>query len=109
MTDTIVERMDSDAGILGSFTATLWERGEKAVTNVELRQRPTESYARLTWRSGRAHADSELDLTDRWWENASPVDWSTEHKQLYLLRVWQDVLAGIESAASAAVQAVASA
>jgi hypothetical protein len=58
------------------------------VTNIELRQRPTESFARLTWRSGRSHDASELDLTDRWWETASPVDWSTERKQLYLLRGW---------------------
>lgn len=103
--DTIVERMDSDAGILGSFTATLWERGQKAVANIEVRQRPTESYTRITWKSGRAHDGSELDLTDRWWENASPVDWSTERKELYLLRVWQDVLAGIDAASSSAATA----
>jgi len=103
--DTIVERMDDDAGILGSCTLTLWERGEKAVTNVEVRQRPTESYARINWKSGRRHASSENDFLDeRWWENAAPVDWSAEHKQLYLLNVWQDVINGIDSAASAAAQ-----
>ena len=107
--DTIVERTDSDAGILGSFTVTLCERAEKAVTNVELRQRPTESFARLTWRSGRSHDGSELNLTDRWWETASPVDWSTERKQLYLLRVWQDILAAIDKATAAAAEAAVSA
>jgi hypothetical protein len=104
--DTIVERMNDDAGILGSCTLTLWERGEKAVTNVEVRQRPTESYARINWKTGRRHESSESDFLDeRWWENATPVDWSAEHKQLYLLRVWQDVINGIDSAASAAAQA----
>ena len=79
------------------------------MTNVELRQRPTESFGRLTWRSGRSHDGSELDLTDRWWENTSPVDWSTERKQLYLLRVWQDILAAIDKAAAAAGEAAVSA
>jgi hypothetical protein len=79
------------------------------VTNIELRQRPTESFARLTWRSGRSHDASELDLTDRWWETATPVDWSTERKQLYLLRGWQDVLAAVDKAAAAGAEAAASA
>ena len=65
--------------------------------------------AARTWRSGRSHDGSELDLTDRWWENANPVDWSTEHKQVYLLRVWQDVLAAIDNAAAAAVATAATA
>jgi len=104
--DTIVERMDSDAGILGSFTVTLWERGDKAVANVDVRQRPTESFARVTWKGARAHDGSELDLTDRWWDSASPVDWSAERKELYLLRVWQDVVAAIDGASLAPAAAV---
>jgi hypothetical protein len=103
--DTIIERMDADAGILGSFTVTLWERREKAVANVEVRQRPSESFARVTWKGARAHDGSDLDLTDRWWENASPVEWSSERKELYLLTVWGDVVAAIDDASTATLDA----
>ena len=104
--DTIIERMNDDAGILGSCTLTLWERGEKAVTNVEVRQRPNESYARISWKTGRRYEGSENEfLEERWWESANPVDWSAEHKQLYLLRVWQDVINGIDAATSTVADA----
>jgi hypothetical protein len=99
--ETIVERTDSDAGILGSFTVTLWERSQQAVANIEVRQRPTEGFARVTWKGARAHDGSELDLSDRWWDSTTPVDWSSDRKELYLLGIWQDVVAGIDGAASA--------
>ena len=51
----------------------------------------------------------EFDLTDRWWEDANPVDWSTELKRVYLLRVWQDVLVAIDNAAAAAIATAANA
>jgi hypothetical protein len=97
--DTVIERMKTvDSGILGSFTCFLWERGRQAVVSIEVRQRPSESYARLTWKSGRAHNDANLELSDQWWDAATPVDWSSEEKQLYLLGVWREMLDGIHAA-----------
>ena len=72
------------------------ERGRRAVTSFELRQRPHESYARLAWRAGKMHDDSSLSFTDDWWEKATPVDWSPEQKQGYLLALWDEVLTGID-------------
>lgn len=96
--DVIVERMQQvDEGFLGTFTAFLWERGRRAVTSVELRQRPQESYARLAWRAGKAYDASSLSFSDDWWEKATPVDWSPEQKQRYLLAVWDEVLTGTDS------------
>jgi hypothetical protein len=42
--DVIVERMrEVDEGFLGTVTVFVWERGRRAVTSVELRQRPTKA------------------------------------------------------------------
>ncbi|HLG08374.1 MAG TPA: hypothetical protein VI409_06865 [Gaiellaceae bacterium] len=104
--DVVVERMQQvDEGFLGTFTAFLWERGHRAVTSFELRQRPHESYARLAWRAGKAHDDSNLSFSDDWWEKATPVDWSPEQKQGYLLALWDEVLAGIDAIWARAVAA----
>lgn len=60
---------------------------------------------RVTWKGGRAHDLSELDLSDRWWDSATPVDWSTDRKQTYLLDVWREVVAAIDDAAASAAAA----
>jgi hypothetical protein len=112
MTDleTITARMqDVDRGTLGALQLFLWERGHRAVTSVDLRQRPTDSFVRLAWRGGRDHDAGTLVLTDHLWDSAVPVDWSAERKREYLLEVWRHVLAGIAAAEAAAVRtAVAS-
>jgi hypothetical protein len=108
MTDlaTIVERMrEVDEGTLGALQVFLWERGRQAIIAVELRRRPTESYARLTWRTGKSYDASSLDLTDAIWESATPIDWSVDRKQEHLLSVWAEVLRGLDTARVSAVAA----
>jgi hypothetical protein len=61
--------------------------------------------ARLAWRAGKAHDDSGLSFTDDWWEKATPVDWSPEQKQGYLLALWDEVLTGIDAIWARAVAA----
>jgi hypothetical protein len=112
MTDlkTIAARMqDVDRGTLVALQLFLWERGRRAITSIDLRQRPTESFVRLTWRGGRDFDASTLVLTDHLWDAAVPIDWSAERKREYLLDVWRHVLAGIAAAeANAARTALAS-
>jgi hypothetical protein len=106
MTDleTIADRMQNvDRGTLGALQLFLWERGRRAITSIELRQRPNESYVRVTWRGGRDYDVSSLDLTDSVWDGATPVDWSAERKREYLLEAWDDVLAGLAGAEAALV------
>lgn len=96
--DVIVERMqDVDEGFLGTFTTFLWERGRRAVTSIELRQRPHESYARVAWKAGKQYDANSLIFSDDWWEKAAPIDWAPETKQQYLLAVWDDVLSGVDA------------
>jgi hypothetical protein len=104
MTDleTIADRMQNiDRGTLGALQLFLWEGDRRAITSVELRQRPSESYVRLTWRGGRDHDASALELSDVLWEGATPVDWSAERKREYMLEAWDEVIAGLAGAEAA--------
>jgi hypothetical protein len=108
MTDlkTIAARMqDVDRGTLGALQLFLWERGRRAITSIDLRQRPSDSFVRLTWRGGRDFDAAALALTDHLWESTVPVDWSAERKREYLLDVWQHILVGIAAAEAAASRA----
>lgn len=100
---------DVDEGLLGTVTALLWERGRLAVTSIEVRQRPHESYACVSRKSGKQHNDSNLNFTDVWWEKATPVDWPPQVKQEYLLSVWDDVLQAIDASWGAEATQAASA
>jgi hypothetical protein len=86
----------------------------KAPEVVDPRRKPTRvetgcdrwaPYARLAWRAGKAHDDSNLSFSDDWWEKATPVDWSPEQKQGYLVALWDEVLAGIDAIWARAVAA----
>jgi hypothetical protein len=96
--EVVVERMQTvDEGFLGTFTAFLLEGHRKAVTSLELRQRPHESYARLAWKAGKS-VEGPLTFNDEWWDKATPVDWSNESKHRYLLAVWDEVLVALDRA-----------
>lgn len=59
----------------------------------------------VSCRAGKAHDDTILSFADDWWEKATPVDWSPEQKQGYLLALWDEVLTGIDSIWARAVAA----